>query len=500
MSWSAGAAEARSLPGPLAGSGTASRSGKADLPTASDTSARGIETEIGGLFPPGVPQFPPVDVALGGARHQRRALGKPRIVGGVAEIPLRHRRLDLGAPGRERLDRVARDAGDLEAPVGMGLLDAVAEPRQAAGKLVAVEHADQLLPRVEALVGHRAPFPVLALHHVGDYRMAMELRIEVARGVVAEGGGDDFLSADAPHPAGFRILHPCLCGVLLDPGQRRLHGAVVRLDDAVVAAHQGGDGDGFRGREGEVAAGPVEDFAVLAAAAEPGVRAVRHLAFEDRPKSVRIDRTLQPELFRPLADPGARRTVIGIVLGVIAVALVIGRALGGRGERADREHVRSTRGSARRPDRRHRRRPLPDRRPAGLAVQDRPVTRLPAPRRVRALPGQRSRHRPPVLSRSPSMPCRPPFRLPAPPHRRLPACGLGFWARHPQPLRCPLPLPRPLPAAGEAPARPEAGQAPARLPTAAVRRPGRFPLRLPRPLSSCRYRRQTRRPLAPWPR
>ena len=113
-------------------------------------------------------------------------------------------------------------------------------------------------------------FPVLALHHVGDYRMAVELRIEVARGVVAEGGGDDFLSADAPHPAGFRSLHAGLGGVLLDPGERRLHGAVVRLDDAVVAAHQGGDGDGFRGREGEVAAGTVEDFAVLSMAEQKG--------------------------------------------------------------------------------------------------------------------------------------------------------------------------------------------------------------------------------------
>ncbi len=130
-------------------------------------------------------------------------------------------------------------------------------PEPAAGvpqtrrKLVAVEHADQLLVRVKALVGHRAPLAVLPLDHVGDYGVGMKLGIEVARGVVAEGGGDDLLVAHPRHPAGIGslprtrsgVLHPGLGGVFLDPGQRRRHGAVVRLDDALVAAHQRGDGD-----------------------------------------------------------------------------------------------------------------------------------------------------------------------------------------------------------------------------------------------------------------
>ena len=261
---------------------------------------RGIEPEIRGLSFPDAAQFAPVDIALLRPRHQRGALGKTRTVRGTAETARRHRRLDLGAPGRERLDRVARHARDLEAAVGMGLLDIVAKPSQRGGKVVAVEHADQLLLQVETLVGHRAPLAVLALHHVGDYRMAVQLGIEVARGVVPEGGGDDLLVADAPHLPGLRILHAGLGRVLLDPGEGRRHGAVVGVDDAVVAAHQGGNRDGFRGREGQVAARAVQDFAVLAAAPEPCVRAVRHPAFEDRLEGFGVDRTLQAELFRPL--------------------------------------------------------------------------------------------------------------------------------------------------------------------------------------------------------
>ena len=365
----------------------------------------GIEAEIGRLLCPHTAQFVAVDVALGGARHQRRALGRRGLSRRGAEIPLRHRRLDLGAPGREGLDRRARDAGDLEASVGMGLLDAVAEPRQAAGKLVAVEHADQLLPRVEPLIGHRAPLAVLALHHVCQHGMAMQLRIEIARRVVAEGGGDDLLVADAPHLPGFRILHAGLGGVLLDPGERCRHGAVVRLDDALVAADQRSDGDRLGRGEGEVAAGTMVDLPVLAAPPEPRVRAVRHLAFEHRPEGVGVDRALQPELLRAPAGPGAGVAMLGIVLRVITVALVVGRALGRRGKRADRQHVRATRSRGRRRRRRS---------AAGLPVPNR------LPQRRHAARALRHRHPAPCPC-SPAPLC-PPFR---PGRRPIAIAGLS---------------------------------------------------------------------------
>ena len=85
----------------------------------------------------------------------------------------------------------------------------------------------------------------------------------------------------------------------LDPGQRGRHGAVVRVDDPVVAADQRGDGDGLGRAEGEIAAGAVQDLAVPAAPPELLPRAVRHPAFEDRPEGVGVDRALQAELLPP---------------------------------------------------------------------------------------------------------------------------------------------------------------------------------------------------------
>ena len=188
--------------------------------------------------------------------------------------------------------------------------------------------------------------------------MGVELGVEVARGVVPEGGGHDLLPVDARHLPRLWILHAGFGGVLLDPGKGCRDGAVVGVHDARVAADERGDGDGFRSAEGQVAAGTVQDLAVLAAAPEPGVGAVRHPSFENGPEGVRIDRTLQSELFGALAGPGARLAVLGVVLRIVAVALVVPRALGGGGQRPDREHVSPSRTRGPRPGPR-RRRPSP---------------------------------------------------------------------------------------------------------------------------------------------
>ena len=57
------------------------------------------------------------------------------ILGRRAETALRHCRLDLRAPCGERLDHVAGHAGDLEAAVGVCLLDPVPEFPEALGQL-----------------------------------------------------------------------------------------------------------------------------------------------------------------------------------------------------------------------------------------------------------------------------------------------------------------------------------------------------------------------------
>ena len=204
---------------------------------------RRVEPEFGGLLAPVFAQRVLVDIALVRAGHQRRAFGKARAGGRIAEATRFHRRFDLGAPRRERLDHLPRYPGDLEAPVGVGLLDAAAEFRQLPRQFAAVHGADQHLGGAEPLVGHRAPPAVLAPDHVGEHGMRMELRIEVAGSVVAEGGGDRLLAAGADHASGLRVLHPSLDGVALDPGEGASHRPVVGGDDPAVAADQGGGED-----------------------------------------------------------------------------------------------------------------------------------------------------------------------------------------------------------------------------------------------------------------
>ena len=128
----------------------------------------GVQPETRRLPLPAFPERLAVDVALGRAGHQRGALGKTLVVRGVAAAALGDRGLDLLAPCRERLHDLARDARDLEAPVGMGLLDAVSDPRKPLRELAAVERAEQHLRLVEPLVRHRAPLAVLVLAQDGD--------------------------------------------------------------------------------------------------------------------------------------------------------------------------------------------------------------------------------------------------------------------------------------------------------------------------------------------
>ena len=64
---------------------------------------RDVEAEIGGLFGPGFAELALVDVALVGARHQRRAPGEMLVLRRATEAPGFHRRLDLGPARRERL-------------------------------------------------------------------------------------------------------------------------------------------------------------------------------------------------------------------------------------------------------------------------------------------------------------------------------------------------------------------------------------------------------------
>ena len=300
--------------------------------------APGVESEVGRLPLPAFAQRLLVDVALVRAGHQRCTLGETRIGGGRSEAVRRRRRFDLGASRRERLDHPARHARDLETPVGVGLLDPVAERLQPSCQLAPVQDAEQHLRGIESFVGHRAPLAVLAPDHVREHRVGVKLRIEIARGVMAERGDDRLLSAGADHAAGLRILHPRLDGMALGPGECALHGRVMGGDDPPVAADQGGERDGLRRGEGEVATGPVMKVAVPVLAAELSARPVGHLARKHVLEEIGIDGARQPQRLGASAGPDARFPVLGIVLRVVAVAFVVGDALRRRGDGADREH------------------------------------------------------------------------------------------------------------------------------------------------------------------
>ena len=299
----------------------------------------GREPEGRRLALPGLTERDLVHVALGRPGHQRGAGGEVSVPGRRAETTLGHCGLDLRAARRERLDHLAGDARDLEAAVFVRLLDPVPEFAEALGQFRPVDRPDRHVLAVEAVVHHRPPLAVPALDHVGDHAVRVELGIEVARGVVAEGRGHHLLAAHADHRARRLVLHPGPDGVLLDPREGPAHRLVVRLGDALVAAHHRHEGDRLRGREGHVAPGTVLDPAVLAAPAE--LRPVRNLALEDLAEGVRVDRAREPEGLGALARPATGLAVRRVILGVVAVALVIARALGRGGDDAERGYHRA---------------------------------------------------------------------------------------------------------------------------------------------------------------
>ena len=64
-------------------------------------------------------------------------------------------------------------------PSGMGLLDSVAEPLQPLRQLRPVDRPDRHLALEQPVIDHRAPLGILALHHVRDDGVRMELGIEI---------------------------------------------------------------------------------------------------------------------------------------------------------------------------------------------------------------------------------------------------------------------------------------------------------------------------------
>ena len=233
----------------------------------------GIESHRGGLCLPVPAQRVLVHVALVRAGHERGALGHFRVLVRIAQAALGHRGLDLRAARGERLDDLPRYARDLEPPVRVTLLDPVAHPIQHRGQFGAVDHADELLAAVQRLVGHGSPLAVLAPDHVGEHGVGVKLRVEVARGVVAERRRHRLLALLPHHLPRGGVADPGFGGVSFHPVKRAFHRPVVRGDDALVPADEGDERYGLRRGESEIAAGTVGDAPVPAAACRAAGRA-----------------------------------------------------------------------------------------------------------------------------------------------------------------------------------------------------------------------------------
>ena len=243
---------------------------------------------------------------------------------------------DFLPPGRVLLEKRAVDSLDLESgdPSDHGGPERVAELAEPCGELVSVMRAEELLRRSERSRVEAGPGPVRPLRHVRDHRVRVQVRLEVAVGLVAERGrhhgrrlhADVALRGPVPLPRHEKVL--------LDEAERRLHGPVVRPHDPRVARDQRRERDRLRGLQGDVHSRPVLALPVPDAP-ERDVRS-RHRAGKDRLEAGRGDVAPEAERGRAAPVPAARLPVLRVGLRVVAVPLEVagrdrGRGQGGEG-------------------------------------------------------------------------------------------------------------------------------------------------------------------------
>lgn len=259
------------------------------------------------------------------ARRQRAGvgrwvLGSPRAEGGDAcrrprrLAPVGHALLDLAPPLGEQLEDGAGDTVDLGVALGQRPPSHAELAGEGGAQVGTVEKAGGLGVEVEPTSVEGAPFPVFALHKVGDDDVRVQLRIQFAAGAVAERRADE-----AP---GARLLDSVVTdaghrGGVLQPRQRRLHRLLVAADHRgchLRVAESEQHGHGLGGREAQVVAGqrPVGRGQVLAG---PWVVACEH-----GPEVLRVHGSRQAEVGGARADPPA--------LGLPVAEEVVLQALG----------------------------------------------------------------------------------------------------------------------------------------------------------------------------
>jgi len=159
-------------------------------------------------------------------------------------------------PSRTRsLQILPRIALDLRLAV-LAALQLVAKLFEARGQLRAIDRRAVVLRSVQLMRLHGAGLAILALGHIEDHRMRVELRRGIAidgpRRVVLEGRGGELprrlRSMDVANP---RLR------VVLDLAQGHVHALPVRLPHSLIAADKRGQRNGFRGGERRIPSGTV---------------------------------------------------------------------------------------------------------------------------------------------------------------------------------------------------------------------------------------------------
>ena len=195
----------------------------------------GVQTELARPFAPLPLEDPPHRLRLLPAPGQRRDL---RRSGGVRDPLLLQIRQQVPPPGRERRAQLRPVARDLEArnPPRHRRKHRIPRPDQAPRQLVPVIRPDQTRVAVQKRRLDALPAALGILRHVGDHRMRVKLRIEVAARDVAERRRHH---RRRPHPRPGprrRVPAPGLEQRRLDPVQRRPNRTVMRPDRRPVAA------------------------------------------------------------------------------------------------------------------------------------------------------------------------------------------------------------------------------------------------------------------------
>ena len=168
--------------------------------------------------------------------------------------------------------------------------------------------------------------------------MGVQLRVLVAAREMPEPRHHHAIRLHPGTAAGRWVPAPGLQKLRLHKVQRRPHRLVMSPDHAAVAHHQRLQRHRLRRRQGDVPAGPV----VVLPLAHPAETQIRpgHVSRQHRFEARWTHMGLEPQRLRRIPVPKTRLAVLGVVPGVIAVALVIDHRHGGRTKLHDRRDHR----------------------------------------------------------------------------------------------------------------------------------------------------------------